>query len=523
MNKILDKIEADKEVLSTLPRNNKKNIAKYVEELKKLELEYNENKEAIFNEMKKRYEKIIAKRSKTDEIEKLKTEIKDIENMLEIIDNTRTSYEKMEMDKKIYKLGRFYKENLENINDEILSCINKFKEVGVELTQEDFDYSIYTKEYMITFFEESKKGNVNSDIIKDKFEEIYWKCPDIIIHIELNLRYIYLQKQHIVDKYFEKVRNQLLSTINMKPEEIEKRYVSTNKQLINKIYSDRDLIISKFLSGELNVKDYTDEKIKENYLKFFSKNLLDEMDTKEVNENIVKFINTLYEYKNYMKFQFIFKDIKKKFTEKEQHKNDYNIIKKDIVAKEKKVKSLNKKINGKGLFGKKKEKVEKQSAEYNKLILEIKADYKKLDEAEVYTKIIEKLTDNSTIYDVLKFAIAFNVYLTNCIIEENPTIEPEEIDILINELKNFLQNPYNIIIKNITILDEKDIEIIISDRYKLLGFNINKEDISEQNVDNLVAILTNLEIKYNMNISNIKYEDIEFMCEFKKILDKVEK
>ena len=169
MNKILDKIEADKEVLSTLPRNNKKNIAKYVEELKKLELEYNENKEAIFNEMKKRYEKIIAKRSKTDEIEKLKTEIKDIENMLEIIDNTRTSYEKMEMDKKIYKLGRFYKENLENINDEILSCINKFKEVGVELTQEDFDYSIYTKEYMITFFEESKKGNVNSQIIKDKF------------------------------------------------------------------------------------------------------------------------------------------------------------------------------------------------------------------------------------------------------------------------------------------------------------------------------------------------------------------
>ena len=115
------------------------------------------------------------------------------------------------------------------------------------------------------------------------------------------------------------------------------------------------------------------------------------------------------------------------------------------------------------------------------------------------------------------------MYLTNCIIEENPTIEPEEIDILINELKNFLQNPYNIIIKNITILDEKDIEIIISDRYKLLGFNINKEDISEQNVDNLVAILTNLEIKYNMNISNIKYEDIEFMCEFKKILDKVEK
>ena len=69
--------------------------------------------------------------------------------------------------------------------------INKFSKVGIQVSLDDFDYSLYVKNYMKTFFQELEKGNVNSERLKEKFEEIYWKCPDIIVHIELNIRNIY--------------------------------------------------------------------------------------------------------------------------------------------------------------------------------------------------------------------------------------------------------------------------------------------------------------------------------------------
>lgn len=54
MNKILEKIETDKEVLSTMPTNNKKNIAHYIETVKELSEEYEKSKQEIFNELDKR-------------------------------------------------------------------------------------------------------------------------------------------------------------------------------------------------------------------------------------------------------------------------------------------------------------------------------------------------------------------------------------------------------------------------------------------------------------------------------------
>ena len=45
MSKLLEKIEADKEILSTMPKNNKKNIAKYIQKVQELKKEYETEKE----------------------------------------------------------------------------------------------------------------------------------------------------------------------------------------------------------------------------------------------------------------------------------------------------------------------------------------------------------------------------------------------------------------------------------------------------------------------------------------------
>ena len=63
------------------------------------------------------------------------------------------------------------------------------KNYGVVVSIDDFCYSDSTTEYMTVYLNEYNNGSVDdSDVLKKTFENIYWKCPDIVTHIELNLR-----------------------------------------------------------------------------------------------------------------------------------------------------------------------------------------------------------------------------------------------------------------------------------------------------------------------------------------------
>lgn len=517
MDNILEKIELNKEILSTLPTNNKKNLGKYIDKVKELKEEYKEYEEEILEELQKRYDKIILIEN-SSELNDMKKEIENIEMILYLFNDVKTSYEKMEIDKKIYKLNKFYKENLGNINEEILICINKFNNVGIKLTPLDFDYSKYVNEYMTTFFEEKKEDIANSRKLKDKFENMYWKCPDIIIHIELNFRYLYLKNQNLIDKFFEKQKTYIIQKLGFTADEIIDKYFILKINLIEKMNIDKDELVQQFLTNKLNVKNFSDDKLQSNYDKIVQADTLldaDENQIKEINERISKFLHNLYEFKNYYKFQFIFDDIKKKYMEKNQYKNIYNDTKKQINAKEKMLRKLNKKLSGKGLLVKRKE--EKRTLEYNSLVKEIEKLYKELDENEVKNKILTKLDDNSTIYDFLYFANSFYNYMVKCILENNKGILQSEVENLINEFNEFLNDPYITIIKNITILEDKNISMMISDRYKLFNFNVNKDDINIDNIDSLIDVLENIETSCNIRKSEINLKDMEFICDFKKI------
>ena len=165
IEEITDKIEANKEVLSTMPKNNIKNMDIYQKKLEELEEEFKKYQKDISNRLQRRYQNA-TKKALNKEIENLETRLKTISYILELLDEEKTSYEKMGLDRAIFTL--------------------------------------YVKNYMRTFFQELEKGDINSDKSKEKFEEIYWKCPDIIVHIELNIRNIYLKKQILIDKFFEK-------------------------------------------------------------------------------------------------------------------------------------------------------------------------------------------------------------------------------------------------------------------------------------------------------------------------------
>lgn len=514
MENILQKIEADKEILATMPKNNKKNITLYIEKVQNLKKEYQEAKDEIFEELEKRYNKIVSTHV-NEKIEEEKLRLDQIEELINILTPLNTSYEKMRIDKSIYKLGKFYKENLESVNEEINKIIQKFAKVGTNLKLSDFNYSIYVTEYMKVFFNEMKKGNINSETIKNTFEKIYWKCSDIIIHIELNFRYIYMKNEKHIDKYFEKRKEELLKKYKANLDLIVKKDEELRENIEKKISIDKKLIINKFLDNILNVSDFEDGKIEQEYLKILPEEVISvKEDKNEINNNCIKFLNSLYEYKNYLKFKYIIDDIKNKYNQINEHKNTYNQVKKEIEKKENKIEKLNKKLNTHTLF---KNKQEANLLEYNSLIKEIKDLYKKLDEEKIYLQISKNISQNSSIYDVLNFASKYYRYLVECIIEHNKEITKPEIENIIKELKEFAKNPNNLIIKNITILEDKNMQIMISDRYRLLNFNITKEDIAEENLDNIILTLEKIINYINFKESKLNLDDIKFVCEFSKI------
>ena len=476
VEKIIENIGVNKEILSTMPQNNEKNKKIYKEKIEEIKKEYEKYKSDILDIFSKRYNEEI-NISIDKSIENFSNRLNTIKNLMYLLNDEQTSYEKMGLDINIYKLEKYYKENLENVNEQIASCIEKFHMVGIELNIEDFNYVSYVKEYMEVFLQELQKDDIHSKKLKTAFEQIYWKCPDIIRNIALNFRNIYLTKQNIIDKYFEKEKNEILKKWAKNPSEIKKTYIALKQQKIEKEAIDKKIIIDNFLNGTLNTKNYTKEKFKSNCLKILPQKI-------------------------YAKIN------------KDKYKKAYEQTKKKVEIEEKKLKKLSKRN---GFFGRKKES-EKNVIEQNEILKNIEELYKQLDLDKFYQKASTELNKNSTIYEAFTLAISYYNYMVSCMIKYKKDITQEEMDMEIENLREFLNSPYNTIINNITIAEEKDIAIIIKDRYKLLNFVVEKEDFEAGNIENLISTIKDIQIFNNLKKANLKVEDIEEIIKMKKIL-----
>ena len=75
-------------------------------------------------------------------------------------------------------------------------------------------------------------------------------------------------------------------------------------------------------------------------------------------------------------------------------------------------------------------------------------------------------------------------------------------------------------IYNIPFLEQKDLAVIIKDRYRLLNFKVEKENLSEDNIDSLIDLLKNVCTGINIREAKLDIEEIEELCKIKKILKK---
>lgn len=519
-------IEADKEMVGLLPLNNLKNITKSLETMTEVKNKYQEFYDEIIGEVESRYDKINAVQE-NPEINNIEQEIKKIEQNV-ILNNMKTSYEKMELDRLIYSINGYYKKKLNVVNQEIYNCLKKFEEVGIILTEKDFDYSEYANEYMKTFIEEAKKGNINSDKMKEKFEKIYIKCSEIIMHISLNLRYLYHKNEKNIDKYYENKKEQILKEMGLTEEQLIETYEAMKGRVIRLKEKDDRIILDKFMNVELMINDYTDDNIKEMVNRMSTSA---PKDFEEFYSNVRKLTNNLYEYKIYTEYKFLIDDIIAAFKKNERSKNDKDKAKnkkskyeeriEEITKEEKKLLQLNANINKKSsklAFGKKKASLGQEILERNNQILKLKDLYRKLDDDMINKGISEKVAETSSILDILVFASSYYNFIARGIIKQFPEIIEDEINAMIEKLKDFVKLPYFSVINNINITETKDLTIIIKDKYKLLGLNVNKEDFEESSIDGLANVTRALTMKDNIQHSNLSVEDIGFMCKAKEIL-----
>ena len=471
-----ENIKVQMEVLNALPRNNKKNEKIYITKLMEVLDKYKEIKKITESEIikrKNRYESL----EKNTKIDALTTKINSIKQLLPLINPYGSSYEKSNLDKVLYELGHFYENDLEKVNEDIKKTIQIFETVGVLLDIDDFNYSFYSKKYMTKFLENKTQE------LKQYFEELYWKCPDIITHITLNFKYLYYQNKKKFDLYYNTKKFEL---INLKEE-----YENLYKEKEELIRTSAFLLQQSFLENKLNINDYTIDKVSKAYKSIVSEEKID-----LIKNEVIKLYNNVIEYKNYLEFIPIIDNIKELYKEKDKYKNIYLNKKKEIEKLEKKLYK-----NTKALFKITKErKFEVINSLVNNEIIELKQKYNEL-EYNYFLEQIMNLDESTTIYDL------FNLALSNY----NYLMKNEEIDI--KKLNSFITNPRINILKNILINDTKDISMLIIDRYNLFGFELKKEQLEQSNLDNLIKELEIILGSIEMEKLGITENRIKFVKE----------
>ena len=320
MNKVmkeefLKREEAIKEVISNMPLTNKKNKDKYIEYVREQLTIFSSEKENIVKEIRDRVDKIKSReKKKSISFDNKEKELQDIISKLMVFNSWNTPYEKLGLDKTIYEINHYYRDNLDALNEDIKDAIECYRKVGVTLTVKDFFYSSYVKAYMEVMLD----SKLDSGAIKKRLDDVYWKSPKVMNQIACNFNYLYFKYEKYFIRYFEGLKKNILSQSTY--DELSKGY--------QKLVFDRerydyqiDNIVQCFMDGSLAIKDYSLDK-----LASYQGNI----SNGDVGiDNYEALYFSLNEYKVYKEYSFLIDKVKEVYQNKGQYKNIYKNLRKE--------------------------------------------------------------------------------------------------------------------------------------------------------------------------------------------------
>lgn len=469
-----------------------------------------------------------------DKTKEYTEEQQSLQELLKILPltNDKISLEmKLEYAHVFYELSEEAGTSLKVVNTCILDFIKKMKDAEIELTIDNFSYSPFTLAYMRDLLKNKDQENFD-DLMQESFKNIYWECPEIIMHIKRNLQYIVKKNHQKLKEYNKRLAERILKEKNLSPETIETVYQTTRATLESKIEKDEYNNLQKFLNKMKNIDDYTPGAplrsksfnhlvIKDTYQE------LTEEEKQVFDRESINLGKHLQVLKEYYRYESIVKDLIERFKKKEESKTKYQSKEKEIDAEEKVREKLYKeyqKANGIGLFARKNEtKKAEIKVKMKEQINKLDQLYQELEELEIDIKLAENLNEGSSIYDTLIASLSSYKYIEKIMIEKFKEADTDfNLSNYVKAYLEFIYNPNADFLRKITVLLDYDIARVISEKYELLGIHLEKEEITEDVIDTEIETVNVVSLVNNITLSNISIDKIKLICDINKIDYKLE-
>lgn len=415
--------------------------------------------------------------------------------------------------------------SLDQLNDYLTMFIQMFKEANIILTSDDFNYSMFTKTYMDVYFENIYQNNFK-DIATECFESVYFECPKIIMHIKMNLRSIINKYEMQLVKYMNDKVEKALTLEEIEKKQIIPLYLRSKTEYMWSIRKDPFRNLEKFLNKKENITDYLLESAtRENKFSTFAlggsyKELADEAKS-NYNMVIRDFYGVLNELNEFYRYEGILKDLIKRYKEKENSKNLFEQKNKEVSECEKTRQKLLKdylksqKPKLFGFLGKDLTKITK--LRINEELIKLNQLYTELDNVEFNYKMASTLDDTASIYDIFETSLLSFSYIEKTFFE---TFGDEENYNLEKEFKRyikFLFSSFNDFLRKVNGLADYNVTEIIADKYKILGLNVDVEDISKEKIDLTKAMLEFIVNSLCIEENKLNSEIMNYICKIKEI------
>ncbi len=414
--------------------------------------------------------------------------------------------------------------SLEDLNSKIALFINRFKEFGINLTIEDFKYTMFTEMYMKKFFE-----NSDYDSVKDTFEDIYFKCPDIKLQLKMNLQDIIRKYDKQLATYVELIKNKMYQEYTIPPTgDVVAKYVNARFELGDHMATDEFYNAKLFLDGQKRIDDYMSgsparDRIYNTFALSGDYNATSEEEKKSFNDAMMGFFLTLNELKKFYHYEFILKELVEFYKDKASAKGAYTTKQKEIDKEEKKRADLYKqylKACGVGFLAKNSpEKQKLVMLQMNNHIKHLKELYDELNDLEIKYKVSE-LSDSATIYDLFLTSLTSFPFLEKCFAGEE--FEEKTLEENVNEYLKFIYNPNNGFLRKVNGLNDYNITDIVAEKYKLLNINVTSDMITSESIDATFQDVSFINLIQNIERSKITLEQIDNLCKMNEILKQVQ-
>lgn len=481
--------------------------------INKENVKFDNYKIQIENEMVKRVKRLIPL-DKTDEYNKEENHVNELFELVKLKCNISDNF-KLGLD---FIVSSFENTSLDEMNMLIKKFIDTFKTFGINLSINDFKYTMFCEMYMNSFFKEYKFSNLTKT-----FESIYFKCPDIKLQLKMNLVDILNKYKKEISKYLESYHENKLLDASLNDSDVINEYIYTRESLGKKKALDEYYNVKIFLDEKRKIKDYlVDSPTRDkNYNAFVDDyNALTDYSKNSYNSSVNSLYLTLVELKKYYKYEFIIDDLLKRYKDRESAKSNFLAKKKEIDSAESERASIYKKYlkaSGIGLFARKNE------TKMNDLMLKMNEQIKKLNDLyEEYNDLeisnnLNSLSESATLYDLFLMSLSSFSFIEKCF-NDNEEFNKKSLKDNVDDYFKFIFNPNNNFLRKTSCLVEFNITNIISEKYKLLELKVSDEMINKDNIDSTIDTLSFINLIQNVEESSISLDTIDNIYQMNKIV-----